>query len=118
MSRRARRGAARPRPPAAAQNEARTLPPPANPGALAALTVTLVALAIARGALPLLPGMGAWSLNLHRFVAPWIGWPLWMAATLALIPALGARLLPAWEWMGGAIERRPGWSMLVAALCG
>ena len=121
MSRRDRRGPPpRGKASAEARRELRAAPaaPPEFPAATLALGVTLAALAIARGVLPLLPGMGAWSLNLHRFVAPWIGWPPWGLAALALIPGVAPRLLPAWDRMGQAIEERPSLSMMVAALFG
>src|SRR5215831_6020619 len=92
--------------------------PPEHRAALLALAVTLALLVVLRGLLPLLPGMGFWSLNLHRFVAPWIGWSLWALAALALLPGFGRRLLPWWEVMGHAIEHRPALSMTVAALFG
>ena len=92
--------------------------PPEHRAALVALAVTLGLLVLLRGILPLLPGMSLWSLNLHRFVAPWIGWSLWALAALALLPPFGRRLLPWWEGMGRAIEHRPALSMTVAALFG
>ena len=92
--------------------------PPEHRAALVALAVTLGLLVLLRGILPLLPGMSLWSLNLHRFVAPWIGWSLWALAALALLPPFGRRLLPWWEGMGRAIEHRPALAMTVAALFG
>src|SRR5438128_2764486 len=121
MSRRDRRGApsgSRPKPPAEPRHEVRLAAAPEHPTALLALALTLALLVLLRGMLSFVPGMGGWSLNLHRFVAPWIGWSLWLLSALALIPALGERLLPWWEAMGHAIERQPSASVLVAALFG
>lgn len=86
--------------------------------ALAALAATLAVLVALRGVLPFVPGMGAWALNLHRFVSPWIAWPLWALSALALVPRVAERALPLWERLGRAIERHPNRSMLVAALFG
>src|SRR5262249_3131207 len=86
--------------------------------ALLVLAVTLALLAVLRGLLPFVPGMGLWSLNLHRFVAPWIGWSLWALAALALLPPFGRRLLPAWETIGRRVAQRPALSMTVAGLFG
>jgi tetratricopeptide (TPR) repeat protein len=121
MSRRdKRRSAAAPR--GKPEPRSKPEPPPAGPPehrtALVVLAVTLALLVVLRGLLPFVPGMGLWSLNLHRFVAPGIGWSLWALAALALLPPFGRRLLPWWETMGRAIEHRLALSMTVAALFG
>ena len=97
---------------------AATTAPPEFGAATTALWITLAVLVLARGALPLVPGMGGWALNLHRFVSPGIGWTLWALSALALIPGVATRLFPWWERMGDAIADRPGLATLVAAAFG
>lgn len=122
MSRRDRRGAPPRAKPAAeprrAPRAAASSAPPQYRLATLALWITLAVLALARGVLPLVPGMGGWALNLHRFVSPSIGWTLWALAALALVPGFAARLFPFWEATGDAIAARPGLAMVVAAAFG
>jgi tetratricopeptide (TPR) repeat protein len=89
-------------------------PPPVPVPAAAAgraawvLAATLVALALARGALGLVPTMWLWGLNVLAFVAPFPGWMLWGLATLALVPPLARRAVPLLERLGNAVAGRPG----------
>ena len=81
-----------------------------------AILAALGMLLAIRAALTFMTGMWAWSLNLQRFVAPWIGWGLWGLAALALVPAWSARLVPHLARAGDAIERHPRRAGAMAAL--
>ena len=100
-----------PRPRAAA-----AVAPPAPGAEGRAILAVLAVLLVIRAALAFTPGMWAWSLNLQRFVAPWIGWALWGLAALALVPALSVRVVPHLARAGDAIERHPRRAGWVAAL--
>ena len=76
----------------------------------------LLVLLVARAALAFMPSMVGWSLNVQRFLAPAIGWGAWLLAAAALAPALANRALPALEWMGEAMRRRPGMAMAAWAI--
>ena len=86
-----------------------------------ALWLALAALALARSALAFVPSMWGWGLDLLRFLAPIPGWTLWTLASLALLPSLARRALPALEWAGRAHERSAvlacgAWGACAAAL--
>lgn len=122
MSRSGRRGA---RDPGRAVGEPRPAPPrdadaaaPAAAAARAAAGVlaALLALALARGALPFTPGMWAWSLNLQRFLAPGWAWGPWALLALSLVPAVARLGLPALERSGDWIARHPRRAAWLAAV--
>jgi tetratricopeptide (TPR) repeat protein len=96
--------------------------PPAEPSrgaerATLALWLALVALALARAALGFTPGMGAWSLNLHRFLHPALAWLPWAVAAAALVPAVARRIAPHGERIGEALASgaRGPWIAALAA---
>jgi tetratricopeptide (TPR) repeat protein len=97
------RAAAKPRPSAA------PAPAPAAVAERAAWTLAavLAALALARGALAFAPSMWLWGLNVLAFVDPLPGWALWALGTLALVPALARRVVPALDRAGDTIADRP-----------
>jgi hypothetical protein len=64
---------------------------PADPRFAVSLGVVLGLLALLRAVTPLVPSMHAWGLNLMRFSDPLLGWALWAAAALALLPLVGQR---------------------------
>jgi hypothetical protein len=103
---------------AGGRGRSRVPPSPAADAPTIAITITLALLLAARAAVPFLPGMWGWSLNLHRFVHPALGWGLWLAAALALVPPLSARAAPWLAAWGDAFERRPTLSTLSASLAG
>jgi len=80
---------------------------PAAARACMGLWLTLVALALARAALPFAHSMWAWSLNLPRFMAPAVGWALWVIAALALVPPLARALSPAFAALGESMATSP-----------
>ena len=81
-----------------------------------ALWLTLVLLVAARAAFAFVPGTWLWPLGLHRFLAPVAAWGLWLAAALALIPALARRAQPVLAGWGDAIRRSPRLATLAWAL--
>src|SRR5512143_3010324 len=58
-------------------------------------------------ALSLPAEMGAWALNLLRFVTPLLGWTLWLLAAAALAPPLARAALPMARAAGRALDA--GW---------
>ncbi|MEK7329666.1 MAG: hypothetical protein AAB113_02580, partial [Candidatus Eisenbacteria bacterium] len=75
----------------------------------------------ARAALTFVPGTWFWSLNLHRFLSPVMGWGLWLLAALALVPPLARRVSPMLARWGDALTRRPvstatAWALGAATL--
>jgi tetratricopeptide (TPR) repeat protein len=91
---------------------------PAARRAALALWGALALLSLARAALTLVPTMHAWSLNLHRFIAPAWAWIPWALAALALVPPVALRLRPAFRVAGDAIARGSWVAAVVAALMG
>jgi len=86
----------------------------AHAAALAAWAIA-AALALAHGALGLVPTMHGWGLNLDRFLSPLSGWGLWLVALIALVPPLAARLVPWLARAGDALVRMPARATLVCA---
>src|SRR5439155_21155772 len=101
--------------------EAATPHDPASDRAAIALWAVLVALAATRAALGVGSGTWLWSLILHRFLSPVLGWGLWLVAALALVPPLARRVTPRLARWGDAITRHPmgatvAWALGAAAL--
>ena len=67
------------------------------------LWATAGALVVLRAVLAFVPTMHAWSLNLHRFLAPPAAWLPWALAALALVPALARWVTPAGSSLGSWI---------------
>lgn len=107
----------RSRPPAAPAPAAGApaAPPSAASRAAFAILAALVLLALARALLGFVPGMDAWSLNLHRFLAPGWAWLPWGLAACALIPPVARRVRPALDRSGDWAARHP---RAAAALAG
>lgn len=106
---------------AAGRARAQCSPAPAGDAipAARALWISLMVLAGARAVLAFASpawGMWGWGFDALRFVSPVPGWALWAASTLALVPALARRALPAFSVTGRAIQRAPGRACSVAAL--
>ena len=80
-------------------------PPPAAARAALALWIGLAALALARLAFGIAPGMWMWGLNLHRFLPAALAWLPWAVAALALLPPVARRLEPPCARLGEAIAR-------------
>jgi tetratricopeptide (TPR) repeat protein len=78
---------------------------PAADRAALALWLALIVLTAARAALAFVPSMWGWGLDLLRFISPIPGWTLWVVATLALVPGLARRALPALDALGRALDR-------------
>jgi tetratricopeptide (TPR) repeat protein len=86
--------------------------------AAVALLVALVLLTVLRAGAAFTPGMGAWGANGLRFLSPVLSWPLWILATLALLPSLGRPLTPLLDRAGDAIAERPGIAGFVLGVLG
>jgi hypothetical protein len=80
---------------------------PAAERAALALWGVFVLLALLRALLPVAHSMGAWSLNLQRFLAPLPGWGLWAMGALALLPPVARRLNAPLARLGDAATQRP-----------
>ena len=120
MSKRRSGSIAPARPPGHA-GDAATPHDPASDRAAIALWAVLVALAATRAALGVGSGTWLWSLILHRFLSPVLGWGLWLVAALALVPPLARRVTPRLARWGDAITRHPmgatvAWALGAAAL--
>src|SRR5437879_4687164 len=115
MSKRRSASIASARPPGHA-GDAATPHDPASDRAAIALWAVLVALAATRAALGVGSGTWLWSLILHRFLSPVLGWGLWLVAALALVPPLARRVTPLLARWGDAIARQPVGSTVAWAL--
>ena len=98
-----------------------TIVEPATDRAAITLWLTLALLVAARAALTFIPGTWLWPFGLHRFLAPVTAWGPWLAAALALIPALARRAQPVLAGWGDAIRRSPvlttlAWGLAAALL--
>lgn len=71
------------------------------------LAAVLAVLALARGAMAVVPSMWLWGLNVLGFIAPVPGWALWALAALALVPSLARRSVPSLARAGDAIAAWP-----------
>ncbi len=89
--------------------------PPEAAGPALAVWAMLAALVVARAATAAVPTMHAWSVNLHRFLSPFLAWSLWAVSLLALIPPVARLALPALTRAGDWIVRRPVASGFVTA---
>jgi len=102
------------------QSAGKPLPPsssakPPLPPASLLLGATLAVLAIARLVFAFAPGMAAWGLNLHRFLAPGWAWIPWALAALALAPPLATPLQRGFSALAAWIDRHPRAAAFVAA---
>ena len=86
----------------------------AMPRATRVLWAALLALALARFGLTFIQDMYGWGLNVQRFLAPQIAWPLWALIALSLVPALARRAVPAFAVAGDALVRGGAAGLLVA----
>ena len=77
-----------------------------------ALWSALALLLLCRAALTFVPTMWAWSLNLHRFLAPAPAWVPWSLAALSLVPAVARRLAPLLNRAGSWLADAPAASAL------
>ena len=113
-SERARRGAKRGRPPAAAKRGERAPAPPHAPaidpadGARAALVLAAATLALfaIETAAALDPARTWWGADALRFAAPWFGWAPWALVALAFVPAVARPLAARLERLGDGFARR------------
>ena len=97
------------------ESPAATAPPAAAARAGLLIAAGLAVIVAARAALAFAPGMWAWSLNLHRFLAPVWAWAPWALLALALIPAVARRVEPALERSGDWIARHSGLAGFLSA---
>ena len=91
------------------------------PRAALSLWLILAGLVLARAVLAFPHSMGAWGLNLLRFVPPIPGWSPWILSALALIPAVARRLEPwarrLFEWRARASwTAYAPWALAAAAM--
>src|SRR6267378_4590637 len=82
------------------------------------LLVTLAALALARAAFTLAPGMWMWGLVEMRHLPAGAGWVPWFALALALLPAIGAAAAPWCARVGDLLTKPPQRGAALAALAG
>jgi len=75
----------------------------------------LLALAALRAALAIQPAPALWGLHAQAFVAPLFGWPLWLAAGLALWPPAATPMAGFLSALARALERAPALAIGVAA---
>lgn len=59
-----------------------------------------MALTFARAALAAVPSMGAWGLNLQRFLPAGLAWGMWAIAAATLVPSVARAALPALAALG------------------
>ena len=83
---------------------------------MAALWITLLALAAARAIASAAGNVAMWGLDAQRFLPFAPGWLPWLALSVALIPVVGRRLARPATTLGDAIAGHPGWASVIAAL--
>src|SRR5260221_1225768 len=74
-----------------------------SPSAIRILRAALLSWVALRAVAAFVPGTWVWGLDSLRFSAPALGWSLWAAAALALVPSLARGLVPALSAAGDAI---------------
>jgi len=119
MTRRHRRRSSSRASPAPTPPRGQEIRPPAAAGpdlGAVALWIAIAALLLARAALPFVPAMWGWSLNLMRYVHPVVAWGPWTLAALALLPPVGRRIEPWLARAGDAMATAPGRSLAAWAL--
>jgi len=78
------------------------------------LWAALFALALARLGLTFIQDMHGWGLNVQRFLAPQIAWPLWALMAIVLIPGIARRAVPWFGAAGDALARGGSAALLLA----
>lgn len=81
------------------QTHAKVMTPPSF---VRAVSLALIALALARGVATFIPSMWPWGLNVQRFLAPIPAWAPWVLTAATLVPSLAVRIAP---WL----DRIAGW---------